>query len=56
MPTRATAASLPDCTINPCSNCSTVTCDPASRNMREPGARQAFSDTVTRCSSVMRFW
>ena len=49
-------ASLPDCTIMPCSSSSIATALPGSRNMREPGARQAFSEIVTDCDSVTRFW
>ncbi len=55
----ATVASLPDCTIMPCSRFSTETCVPTSMYMAEPpsfgaACRQAFSLTVTRSPSLMR--
>jgi hypothetical protein len=48
----AMLASLPDWTITPCSSSSTLTAFFGSMNMREPSARQAFSDTLTICEGV----
>ena len=48
----AIAASLPDCTIIPCSNSSTLTAFFGSMNMREPSARHALADTVTICEGA----
>ena len=45
----------PDCTITPRINSSIVTGLLGSINMREPGVRQARSDTATCCVKVMRF-
>jgi hypothetical protein len=55
----AKVASLPDCTIMPCSRFSTETCLPTSMYIAEPPSlgeawRQAFSLTVTMSSSLMR--
>ncbi len=51
----AMQASLPDCTIMPRISSSAVTGRRGSMNMREPGARQAFSETLT-CSSRASFF
>ncbi len=51
----AMQASLPDCTIMPRISSSAVTGRLGSMNMRDPGARQAFSDTLTCCSSASFF-
>ena len=51
----AMQASLPDCTIMPRISSSTLTGFFGSMNMREPGARQARSDTFTCCSSASFF-
>ncbi len=51
----AMQASLPDCTIMPRISSSTVTGFFGSMNMREPGARQAFSEALT-CSSSVSFF
>ena len=50
----ATQASLPDCTIMPCTSWSTVTGLRGSMNIREPIIFHAFSDTGTCCSGVIR--
>ena len=56
----AMQASLPDCTIMPRMSWSTETGFFGSMNMREPLARQAFSDTGTTRSSAsflsLRAW
>src|SRR6267378_900753 len=48
----AMQASLPDCTSMPLMSSSTVTGRRGSMNMREPGARQARTETGACCSSV----
>ena len=52
----ATVASLPDCTIMPCSSSSTVTGFRGSMNIREPPDFHARCETVTVCSSVIAFF
>src|ERR1700682_6391739 len=48
----AIAASLPDCTISPCSSSSTDTAFLGSMNILDPSARHAFWDTVAICDGV----
>src|SRR6266850_8078098 len=52
---RAMQASLPDCTTMPRTSSSTATGRLGSTNMREPGARQARTETVTCCSGEIFF-